>query len=258
MKALKYVTALFMFALAGSPVLEAQTFIPSGKIEYEVKTNVYKTMGSSIFEDMIKDKIPELMTTYYTLTFDGEKSLYEFEKWSDPQPPAFIKNGQDELKYYFDYSTGLFNKQKYISGTLLNVADTIPKLNWRLANENREIAGFNCRKAYAVLFDSVYVFAFYTEELLTPGGPASFQGLPGTILGITVPRLYMSWVATKVQVTGIDKASIKPLKAKKPITSNELDKLLQNRLSDWYISDDPDTNKELQDQKNQFYWNALL
>jgi GLPGLI family protein len=48
------------------------------------------------------------------------------------------------------------------------------------------IAGFNCRRANAMIMDSIYVVAFYTDEILTTGGPESFSGLPGMILGVAL------------------------------------------------------------------------
>jgi GLPGLI family protein len=78
------------------------------------------------------------------------------------------------------------NIQKNVWGSNFNVEDSLPHLEWRLTNENRVIAGFNCRKAVAKMFDSVYVFAFYTDEILIPGGPCTIHVLPGMILGSMV------------------------------------------------------------------------
>jgi GLPGLI family protein len=91
------------------------------------------------------------------------------------------------------------------------------KLDWKLVpNETREIAGFNCRKAQAVIFDSVYVFAFYTDEITVSGGPMGIHGLPGMILGITIPRMFTSWIATKLQVNGVKtNIIVPPTKGKK-------------------------------------------
>ncbi len=159
---------------------------------------------------------------------------------------------------FFNYDTDKYKMQKNVEGSILTIADSIPKLKWKLVNENRVIAGFNCRKAYAVMLDSVYVFAFYTEEITLPGGPATFHGLPGTILGVTIPRLYTSWIATKVMVNDVNTSAIKPIDAKKSITMNELKTVVIDYTKDWYTSDDPDTNKEIQERKTRFIWEALL
>lgn len=240
--------------------VEAQHFISKAVIEYEVKANVKKTMGNGFFADMVKDKMPELKTAYYTLTFANDRSIYKFDRWDDKMP-EFLKRwnqGEENNIWYYNYTSGKCDIQKNINGTNLPIADSIPKLNWKLSNENRIIAGFNCRKAQAILFDSVYVFAFYTEEIMLPGGPASFHGLPGTILGVTVPRLYTSWIATKVSVTNVNENAIKPLVQKKSMDYKQLETVMKENTKDWYSSDDPDENKEIQQRKMIFIWGNLL
>ncbi|HUZ60568.1 MAG TPA: GLPGLI family protein [Hanamia sp.] len=238
--------------------LPAQIFISKAKIEYEVKSDIRKTMGNNTWYEMLKDKLPRFKTGYYTLTFSDNKSLYQFDHWGVPKLPTFLTSGDENEKYFYNYNTGTYNIQKNVDGSNVNIADSIPKLNWKLVNDYRVIAGFNCRKAYAVVLDSVYVFAFYTEEITIPGGPASFNGLPGTILGITVPRLYTSWIATKVEVNGIDVNSIKPIDAKKNITMSDLKSLIIDRTKDWYDDDDASENKDLQQQRARFIWETLL
>lgn len=251
-----FILSIFLFFLANN--LHAQIFINQAKIEYEVKADIKKTMSDNSWQDMLKDKLPRFKTGYFSLTFSGNKSTYQFDHWGIPKLPEFMTRGDDENKYYYDYNSGEYSMQKNIYGSNVNVADSIPKLHWKLENEYRIIAGFNCRKAVAVLFDSVYVFAFYTEEITLPGGPASFHGLPGTILGVTIPRLYTSWIATKVVVNDVNVNAIKPISAKKNIPINDLRLLINERTKDWYFSDDPEENKEQQQQRARFIWETML
>jgi len=246
-----------LFLLAG---VHAQIFISKAKIEYEVTSDVKKTMGNDFWDQQLKDKLPRFKTGYFTLTFADGKSLYQFDHWGLPKLPDFMLGGEDETKYYYDYNSGQYSVRKNIPryGSVINIADSIPKLKWKVVNENRIIAGFNCRKAVAVLLDSVYVFAFYTEEILLPGGPGSFHGLPGTIMGVTIPRLYTSWIATKVMVNDINVSAVKPLSEKKSITMADFKSLIEDRTKDWYSPDDPDQNKEAQQQKARFIWGSLL
>ncbi len=246
---------ILIFLFAGT---NAQLFISKGKIEYEVKSDFKKTMGDNTFYDQLKDKLPRFKTGVFTLTFADDKSIYRFDHWGEPKLPDFMTRGEDEDNYYYDYSSGKFDRQKNVYGTNINVADSIPKLNWKLENENRIIAGFNCRKAVAILFDSVYVFAFYTEEITLTGGPGSFQGLPGTIMGVTIPRLYTSWIATKLTVNGIDVSEIRPVTTKKMITMTEFKSIIKERTSDWYSPDDPEQAEEARQQKDRFIWETLL
>lgn len=251
---ISFLASLF-FLFAGA---HAQIFISKAQIEYEVKADIKKTMGNNRWDEMLKDKLPRFKTGYFTLTFDKGKSIYQFDHWGAPKLPDFMLSGEDAEKYFFNYDAGTYDMQKNVEGSILNIADSIPNLKWKLVNENREIAGFNCRKAYAVMLDSVYVFAFYTEEIMLPGGPASFHGLPGTIMGITIPRLYTSWIATKVMVNGVDVNAIKPIVVKKSITNSEFKSLIIERTKDWYTPDDPDEKKEAEQRKARFIWETLL
>jgi len=248
------ITLLFLFAGASY----AQIFISKAKIEYEVTSDVKKTMSNDAWDEQLKDKLPRFKTGYFTLTFADGKSLYQFDRWGEPKLPDFMTRGEDEKKYYYDYNSGQYSIEKNVYGGDINIMDSIPKLKWKVVNENRIIAGFNCRKAVAILFDSVYVFAFYTEEILLPGGPGSFHGLPGTIMGVTIPRLYTSWIATKVMVNDINVSAVKPWAAKKSITMTDFKSLIKERTKDWYSPDDPDENKESQERKARFIWEILL
>jgi GLPGLI family protein len=235
--------------------VHAQQFISKAVIEYEVRSNIKKTMGNGTFDDMIKDQIPQFKTGYYNFTFADNKSIYQFDHWDEQSKkvPQFWRKSDEENVWYYDYNTGKYNMQKNMYGSNFNVEDSIPKLQWKITNENRIIAGFNCRKAVTIIFDSVYVFAFYTDEITIPGGPCSINGLPGMIMGVTIPRLYTSWIATKVMLNGVDQNSIRPVSVKKNYSRKDLESMITERLKDWY-SDDADEKE----QKARFIWTTLL
>ena len=213
--------------------LQAQVFIEKGLIEYQVVVNNHKAMGEGTWAEMFKDKIPKLSTSYYQLTFDTDKSIYLFNRRDEKtKSPWMNDNGEDNI-WYNDYSTEKFIQQKNLFGETYILADSLKKINWKITNENRMIAGFNCRKAVGVLFDSVYVFAFYTDEITVSGGPMSLHGLPGMILGITIPRMFSSWVASKVEMNGVNYSKIiAPVKGKKkkPV---ELEANIIQATKDW-------------------------
>ena len=72
---------------------------------------------------------------------------------------------------------------------------------WKLTDERKVIAGFDCIRANAIIYDSIYVVAFFSEQLLPAIGPESFSGLPGMILGVSIPHEHISWFATKINIT---------------------------------------------------------
>lgn len=233
---------------------KAQLFIDKAVIEFEVKTNVKKTIGNNQWADMLKD-MPQFKTAYYQYTFSGNKSIYKFNRWDEgPKVPEFLRRDDEQQIYFFDYNTNKTYQQKAIVGSNFFLEDSITKIDWRLTNESRVIAGFNCRKAIGKIMDSVYVFAFYTDEILIPGGPCNINGLPGMILGVTIPRMYISFIATKLTISSVLEEEIKPVTAKKFSSKAALKTLITERSKEWSSGDD----EESKAWRNQFVWNALL
>jgi GLPGLI family protein len=112
--------------------------------------------------------------------------------------------------------------------------DSIPEYQWKYLSEFREIAGFNCRKAATILFDSIYIIAFYTEAIPISGGPESFTGLPGMVLGVVIPRLHVTWFATKVEPQLVPSIVFEiPKMKQKPIKLQTFNEELYKGLKDW-------------------------
>jgi GLPGLI family protein len=235
--------------------VNAQQFIDKAVIEFEVKTNIKKTMSNSSWAELLKENLPQFKTGYFNFSFDGGKSVYKFDHWDEKaKVPEYMRSNDEQNIYIFDHEANKIFQQKSIFGSVLSIEDSIPKINWRLGNENRMIAGFNCKKATGKIGDSVYVFAFYTDEIMIPGGPCSINGLPGMILGLTIPRMYTSFIATKVMLNGVKTEDLKPMIVKKSLSRAGLSAMLLERSKEWGSSDDEDDNA----WKNQFIWGALL
>jgi GLPGLI family protein len=244
---------IFIAVISGTASGSAQQFIDRASIEFEVKKNLQKTLGGNIWEEMLKENMPVFKTAYYQYTFSGSKSLYKLDHFDEREKiPDWMKKDEEENEWYTDQLTSSLKMRKSVVGTEFFINDSLPKIEWKLSNENRVIAGFNCRKATGKIFDSVYVFAFYTDEITISGGPCSIGGLPGMILGMTIPRLYTSWIATKVTVASVNESIIKPAVSKKIYPKREFISLLTERTKDWgsYYED--------KNFLNLFLWESLL
>jgi GLPGLI family protein len=205
---------------------------------------------------MVKEKLPEFKIVYYSLSFADNKSIYKFSHWDENNKiPEWMKEGQEDNNWYFDFSSGLFTQRKLIEGSSFVITDTTPPIEWKITNENRMIAGFNCRKAVGKIMDSVYVFAFYTDEIAISAGPCSVNGLPGMILGLSIPRLYTSYIATKVSLA-VNEADIKPVVSKKYYSRSSFRSYIEEKSAEWFSwGDDKEENLR---QKNLFLWNIYL
>ena len=246
MKKIIIVLILFISAYA-----QAQQFITSGIIEYEVKTNIWRQNEGNEWFERFKDQVSQFNTDYYTYSFSGNKSLYKFDrKGSTKRSFSFFGSGDDESVWFNDFNSGEQTKLAPLDGYLLTNGPA-RKISWKLDhNDQREIAGFLCRKAQTVLFDSVYVFVYYTDEIKISGGPMGLNGLPGMILGVTIPRMYTSWIATGVKLTPPDpKIMTAPTKGKKK-TEAEIRSSIEQLSKSW----GSDSRKWL----DLFMWRTLL
>ncbi|RKS15737.1 GLPGLI family protein [Flavobacterium sp. 120] len=247
----------FIAALLFTTTSKAQQFINEAVIEYEVNTNLKKTMSNDSWDEMMKENLSDLKISYFTYTFSDNKSIYKFDRWSPKtRIPKHEKDADEENIWYSDFTTRKMNMQKQIVGTNFVIDDSIPNIQWKITNEHREIAGYNCRKAVGKIMDDVYVFAFYTDDITISGGPCSINGLPGMILGLSIPRLYTSFIATKIDLKISNPSDIKPITAKKTYDLVGLKSMIEEKTKDWFkYGEDKEENKR---QKNLFLWNAFL
>lgn len=208
-------------------------FTFSGKIEFERRTNLHKLWEGDSWMDNWKDKFQPFYSSFYNLSFNGNVSRYvagregTVVKMEWGLPPGA---DNDILR---DFKSGTVSSMKSMYGESFLIQDSVQKYVWKMTGEVRDIAGFKCRKAVTRICDSVYVVAFYTDEIPVSGGPEQMGGLPGMILELAVPRLYTTWVATKVEMTTPTAAELKQTTKGKPMTMPQIqDKILQS-TKDW-------------------------
>ncbi len=218
---------LFLLSALGNMLSAQKTeFLTKGKIIFEKKLNVYAQMqqvlkgeeGSWVdnVKDYFKKNNAQFQTTQWTLYFDGNKTSFKnVPDDENKQNMWFVYNDEDNVTYS-DFEKDESVRLRHVYEDFFLVTDSCRKINWKITNETREIAGINCRRANAVIMDSIYVVAFYADDIITPGGPESFNGLPGMILGVALPYDHVTWFATKVTTdSNVDKEIVAPSKGKK-------------------------------------------
>jgi len=220
-----------------STQVSAQDFITRGKIEFEVKRNNKRlyTDAERANNSWIAGK-PEFDIYYRELEFAGNQLLYI------PGRRGTLGYWPGENSVYTDLDTRqTISKQSFMNEPYL-MEDSVRPIKWKIENEIRKIAGFECRKAIGVIHDSVYVVAFYCPEIVPQGGPEFFNGLPGMILGLAIPREFTTWFATKVELAGTDDSKIAPpvVKKSKPHTKKELAAILSKKYKEmgWWKNED--------------------
>lgn len=225
---------ILMLMFAG--VQAQQQFLAKGKIEFERKINVHRQYEPDENDTWYKEfvsKLPKFHTSYFDLYFSDDKTVYKHNRDGDGPKNFWGIGPAKENTIQVDLQKRAVTSAKRVYEENYLIQDSTRKIDWKITSETRTIAGFECRKAVGIICDSVYVVAFYTDEILVSGGPESFNGLPGMILGLAIPRLYTTWFATKVQLidpTTNDLAA--PTKGKK-VNTKSLEATLQRSLKDW-------------------------
>jgi GLPGLI family protein len=207
----KYFLILIAFCFNTQPVHPQYKFINKGRILFERKINAYAILpeftqqfnvnsdGISSFIQKYKTEQPQFWTDSFHLVFDKDSTLYQ----PAGKTTRFLQGIGVPMAEKNQVLTSLSDSRYIAEKNAFNesriISDTIRKIRWKLTEETREIAGFDCRRANGLINDSVYIVAFYTDAIKTKGGPELFNGLPGMILGIALPYLHISYFATRIE-----------------------------------------------------------
>ncbi len=219
-------------------------FTASGKIEYNRTMNMWALMKKQINKDneafmqtiydaYIKSS-PQFKVLKSTMSFSNNKTL--FTPIEDDSPDTFFGESPITTQnnvVYTDLSTNTQVSQKKVFEETCLVTDSVRKVKWKITDETRVIAGYTCRRANAIVMDSIYVVAFYTTEIPISGGPENFSGLPGMILGVTLPHENLTWFATKVTDTSLPPNIVVPPKKGKPANNASYHEILRKATKDW-------------------------
>jgi GLPGLI family protein len=179
-----------------------------------------------------KNRMPKETLSYFNFSSDGKKSIYKRTKEAEIPRNMWFQPFADDNTVYNDYVAKTTVSRKPVFEETFLVQDSLLKIKWKLTADTRNIAGFECRKAIGILFDTVAVFAFYTDEILVNGGPEGINGLPGMILGMGIPRLHTTWFATKVDLN-VDIKSIVPATKGKKQTRKTMLTSINTALERW-------------------------
>lgn len=205
---------LFFFEILICLTVQSQyEFVENGRIIFERRVNTYSILPAFVLESKIttreelalyvqdyKSRNPQFWIDSFQLVFDKEATSYE-----PILPVSIFLHGigipmSNANKIYINHSKEIFFAEKNVYNETKLINDSIVKIQWKFTEETREIAGYECRRANAIIRDSVYVVAFYTDAIKSKGGPEMFNGLPGMILGLALPKYHISYFAKRVEL----------------------------------------------------------
>lgn len=221
-------------------VIAQEHFFSAIKVEFEKTISVRQLVkeqqegsNNNSWYEQNKDRFPVSMINYYEFTGDTSKSLYQPGKDVPIDPRVWYRPVGDKNIVYTDYKKGMSISQKPVFEETFLVEDSLLKIKWKITNDVRTIAGYDCRKAVGILNDSIAIFAFYSDELLINGGPEGIQGLPGMILGMGIPRLHTTWFANKVEVFDVKMNKVVPATKGKKVDRSSMMATLEKLVKQW-------------------------
>jgi len=214
-------------------------YLEQGKITYEKKENNFAWLDGNDMDanrkQALKESMPQFKQTYFDLFFKNGQTLWKpapENQTSTHEVDLFADLAAHNIVFTNLNVQNTVSEKKNFEQTYL-IEDSTRKITWKFTDETRNIAGFECRRANALIMDSVYVIAFFTTDILTGGGPESFTGLPGMILGVVIPHEHITWFATKIYNEPITDLMLIPPVAGKKETNLTLLNDLKNTMRTW-------------------------
>lgn len=234
MKYLLLISVLFSLHTGAAAQVK---FISSGHIEYEKRVNQFsfydKEDDEAPWVVEMKKVFPKMVSETYYLDFNENKSVFKLAKENTDIKYMWGRKPSETDVTVKDVKNNQISLQRDIFEQTYLVKDSLQNYEWKISNETRLIAGFECKKAVTKICDSVYIVAFYTDEITVSSGPESFGGLPGMILGLAVPRLQVTWFATKVDLKEPTEAMLNPKQKGKAVNWEVYQKDLNKAMKDW-------------------------
>jgi GLPGLI family protein len=200
------------------------------------------------------DDIPEKNSSFFTLQFDQTATLMsavDEESATTTSTPSrtpsrggrrpnsgrpermgrsAMRGGSPDKIFYQNLTQGSSLVQMELDEKYV-LEDSLQQITWRFTDEYRQIAGYECRRVNGATPDSLYIVAFYTDQIPVSGGPALVHGLPGMILGLAIPEMHINYWAQKVDfVTDNVPQNWKDKKAKEMNMQELFESLGKNRF----------------------------
>ena len=195
--------------------ISAQDF--QGKAYYFSKSSLemgrWAARMSEAQKKQIKARLKNRLEKTYILSFNATESLFTEEEKVDAMSGATDSWGSSfsRGKQYKNIAENQLVQEQEFYGKRFLVKDKLLSIDWELKSESKEIGGYTCFKASAVVPDDALrwfnfnwsdlpnpdgeaiekdiklsqVDAWYTMQIPVQHGPAEFWGLPGLILEIS-------------------------------------------------------------------------
>ena len=163
---------------------------------FERRTNLEKQIIDGRMKSQVNEnnKIRvELFDLYFNDTCSIFKPILSNEadplSWSTSKNTIF-QNFKSNQKIY----------QLSTAGQQVFVKDVNKKRDWKITENKRKIANYDCYKAIWQKNDTTRIYAWFSVDIVPTVGPEGFDGLPGAILGLATEDGGIIYFAKSVEI----------------------------------------------------------
>ena len=230
-----------------------------GKAYYFSKSSLeLGTWGARMSEaqkKQIKARLKNRLEKTYILSFNSTESLFVEEEKIDAISGATDSWGSNFArgKQYKNISQNELVQSQEFYGKRFLVKDQLLSIDWELGSESKEVGGYTCFKATAVVpkeslewFDFSWsdlsssseavendiklsqVEAWYTMQIPVQNGPAEFWGLPGLILEVSTENTTL--LCSEIISNPKEKLKISPPKKGLDINIEDYRKTIMDKM----------------------------
>lgn len=252
-----------LFALLVGFAITAMAQMKEGKISYERKVNMHRSLP----DPQMKSMIPEFRTDKFELIFNESASLYRSVVDDEaPDPFANAGGGGGGIRMNFRMPTTTtytdiakqtqYEERAFFEKEFL-IVDSLKQYKWKLSEETKTIAKQLCKKATTMITapqqmrvrisrggenntDSASnapkppketeLVVWYAENIPVSIGPDNYSGLPGVIMEMDVDNGAQVTTAVEVSAKYPKKELIQPTKGDKMTRAQfqeQMQKLMQ-------------------------------
>ncbi len=273
---MKNILFALLVALISLPAT-AQEF--QGMAVYESKTSTSEMMGqlsnmsqmTPDMQKMIEERMKKMFEKTFILNFHKTASIYKEEEKMDA--PGSESQGRRMMSsmmggggtYYKELKDKKYTVDREFMGKEFLIQDSLPKYDWKMEGESRQIGGYTCYKATAIkpvdksdfrnlsfkkgddkakaeakastnfmdmmeMPSEITVTAWYAPEIPVSQGPENYYGLPGLILEVNDGKTVI--LCSKVVLNSKEKVTIKPSTKGKVVTEKEYNKIVADKMEE--------------------------
>ncbi len=135
------------------------------------------------------------------------------------------------VQTYVDFEDGSVTETREFMERTFLVKEKRPAYEWRIADEQRELLGYVVHKATTV-HDGAPVEAWFAPQIPVQAGPETFGGLPGLILMVSIDDGDTVYLATGVDLTGLDEGDIRPPEDGNRVSRDEWERVVADKLKE--------------------------